>query len=211
MTFHPNIPLHHAFLHKRALVILISFLPYSALAVQPMTESDLEVVSATTGNNILNIFGASQAGLKVDNDVDTTNSEQVQLSTERYHEGEATQPAALNELRAIEEDSLQNIQSTQQAHISTDTQSTIIKQNRSTKGQASVFSTNSEIRYKNNNVHHEMRTLGKNDIAVSRDMQIDQLRLENLRGDSMDGGRSAGNIYLSDWSSQGDTRIISIQ
>ena len=51
----------------------MTMLSFSAFAVQPMSESDLEIVSITTGNNILNIFGASQAGLKVENKTNSLN------------------------------------------------------------------------------------------------------------------------------------------
>ena len=83
--------------------------------------------------------------------------------------------------------------------------------NKSTQGNASVFSTNSEINYKTNNVNRDMQALDDGEIIVSRDLQIDLLKLENLRGDNREGNRSAGNIYLSDWNSRGDTRIISTQ
>ena len=166
----------------------MTMLSFSAFAVQPMSESDLEIVSITTGNNILNIFGASQAGLKVEN------------KTNR-----------LNELRTIEEDSVQNILQPQQALISNNSQRTVVNLNKSTQGNASVFSTNSEINYKTNNVNRDMQALDDGEIIVSRDLQIDLLKLENLRGDNREGNRSAGNIYLSDWNSRGDTRIISTQ
>jgi hypothetical protein len=178
-------------------------------AVQPMSESDLEVVSATTGSNILNIFGASQAGLTVD-DSGTVNQEvsTVKLNSENYSEGEATKHIALNELRTIEEDSLQTPSNSTELIISNQSQVTLLKVNEQTKGNASVFSTNSEINYKTSNVHHQMRNIEDGGVAVSRDLQIDLLKLENLRGDNLDDGRSAGSIYLSDWRSQGDTRIF---
>lgn len=193
----------------------MTMLSFSALAVQPMSESDLEIVSITTGNNILNIFGVSQAGLKVENKTNSLNNSsigtRIELEPENYAEGEATNPIALNELRTIEEDSVQNILQPQQALISNNSQRTVVNLNKSTQGNASVFSTNSEINYKTNNVNRDMQELDDGEIIVSRDLQIDLLKLENLRGDNREGNRSAGNIYLSDWNSRGDTRIISTQ
>ena len=186
----------------------MTMLSFSAFAVQPMSESDLEIVSITTGNNILNIFGASQAGLKVENKTNSLNNSsigtRIELEPENYAEGEATNPIALNELRTIEEDSVQNILQPQQALISNNSQRTVVNLNKSPQGNASVFSTNSEINYKTNNVNRDMQALDDGEIIVSRDLQIDLLKLENLRGDNREGNRSAGNIYLSDWNSRGD-------
>jgi hypothetical protein len=174
-----------------------------------MSESDLEFVSATTGSNILNIFGASQAGLKID---DTETQEipgsSAKLETEKYQEGEATNPIAQKELDAIEEGKLQKTTTTPEFSIPQETENSIIKSNLQTTGNASVFSTSSEIKYKTTNVHHEMKTIENGGVSVSRDLQIDLLKLENLSGDQIDNSRSAGSIYLSNWNSQGDTRIF---
>lgn len=193
----------------KALTFVLSF---PALAVQPMSESDLEFVSATTGANILNIFGASQAGLKIDDStVENTDTSSVSLNTESFNEGEATKPIALNKLRSIEEDNLQIPNTNAELLLSKDTQDKVLTINEQTTGTSSVFATNSEINYKTNNVHHQMRNLENGGVGVSRDLQIDSLKLENLRGDNFDDGRSAGSIYISDWRSQGDTRIITSQ
>tara|TARA_R110001599_G_scaffold34796_6_gene111079 strand:+ start:3043 stop:3678 length:636 start_codon:yes stop_codon:yes gene_type:complete len=196
----------------KASCFLVFVLPYPALAVQPMSEADLEFVSATTGSNILNIFGASQAGLKIDGSMsEDTEVSSVSLNTENFNEGEATKPAALNKLRTIEEDNLQIPNNISELVLSKDTQNIVLKINEQTTGSASVFTTSSEINYKTSNVHHEMRNIEGGGVAVSRDLQIDLLKLENLRGDHMDESRSAGSIYISDWRSQGDTRIITSQ
>ena len=149
--------------------------------------------------------------LTVDEETGEPSSSSVQLNSENVTEGEATKSIALNKLRDIEDNSLERTAEPQQALISNDSQRTVLKLSESTTGNASVFSTNSEINYKNSNVHHDMRTIDNGGVAISRDLQIDLLKLENLRGDNTDGNRSVGNIYLSDWSSRGDTRIISSQ
>lgn len=189
-------------------------LPFSTLAVQPMSESDLEVVSATTGSNILNIFGASQAGLTVDDsevgnlDLDSPISSSTNLTTENTTEGETAKPAALNRLRTIEEEILHTPNTPAEQILSSAAQSTVLKINEQTIGSASVFETSSEINYKTNNVNLQMRNLENGGVGVSRNLQVDLLKLENLSGDQMNSGRSVGSIYLSDWQSQGDTRII---
>ncbi len=189
-------------------LVITSFLSFPVLAIQPMTESDLEVVSATTGSNILNIFGASQAGLRIDGaDSKSTDATQLQLESESFDEGEATKSITLKALLSIEEDRFKEPQNNDLT-ISKDAQTTILKLNEQTKGTASIFSTSSEINYKTSNVHHEMREIENGGIAVSRDLQIDLLKVENLKGVNSDNSRSAGSIYLSVWRSLGDTRIL---
>ena len=93
---------------KMTSVLIFILFSLQALAVQPMSESDLEVVSATSGSNILNIFGASQAGLKiVDSDTKNIEISSTKLASESFNEGEATKPAALKALRLIEDDIFQ--------------------------------------------------------------------------------------------------------
>lgn len=193
------------------LMLLLSVLSVHALAVQPMTETDLEIVSASTGNNILNIYGSSQAGLKIDeSDIRNLSTSEVKLSQEKYSEGEAATPAAINKLQYIEQKNLQTSDNDVLApSISNVTQTTIVKLNEFTSGEAAINSTNSQINYKTSNVNHEMRNIENGGVAVSRDLQVDLLKLENLRGINVDDGRSAGSIYLSNWRSLGDTRIIS--
>lgn len=200
------------YLFFKASCFFVLVFPCLALAIQPMSEKDLEIVSATTGSNILNIFGASQAGLKIDGSMsESTEVSSVSLNTENYNEGEATKPVALNKLRTIEQDNLQIPNTNIEPAVSNDTQNIVLKVNEQTTGNASVFTTSSEINYKTSNVHHQMRNIENGGVAVSRDLQIDLLKLENLRGDSLDDGRSAGSIYISNWHSQGDTRIITSQ
>ena len=137
-------------------------LPPPTLAIQPMTESDLEIVSAISGSNILNIFGASQAGLKIDDSIsETTEASSVQLSSENFNEGEATKPVALSKLRTIEEDVLQ-APNNNELVLPEDTQDTVLTINKQTIGKASLFSTNSEINYKTSNVNYEMRRYKSN-------------------------------------------------
>lgn len=192
---------------------ILSALSSSAYSVQPMTESDLEVVSATTGDNILNIFGASQAGLKVDADEKvepgsaTLQTEiNASLNKEQFQEGESVSDIAAMKLRDIEQKTFSNREPVTRENIDQSVQSNAILVSESTTKSSSAYSTNSEINYKTANFKHQMRELD-NGVAVQRDLQIDLLKLENLKGAHYD-ERSAGSIYLSDWRSRGDTRIV---
>ena len=193
--------------------LILSAFSSSAYSVQPMTESDLEVVSATTGDNILNIFGASQAGLKVDSDEKvepgsaTLQTEiNASLNKEQFQEGESISDIAAMKLRDIEQKTSSNREPATRENIDQSVQSNAILISESTTKSSSAYSTNSEINYKTANFKHQMRELD-NGVAVQRDLQIDLLKLENLKGAHYD-ERSAGSIYLSDWRSRGDTRIV---
>lgn len=188
----------------------------SAYSVQPMSESDLEVVSATTGDNILNIFGASQAGLKVDSDervepgsASLSTESKASLNKEQFQEGESVSNVAAMELRDIEQKTSSNREPANSVNLDQSVQNNVVLSNESTTKSSSAYSTNSEINYKTANFKHQMRELD-NGVAVQRDLQIDLLKLENLKGAHYD-DRSAGSIYLSDWSSRGDTRIVTEQ
>ena len=148
MTFSYHLFLQELTGLKITSAVVSVLLSAQVLAVQPMSESDLEVVSATTGSNILNIFGASQ---------------------ESFDEGEATKPIALNALRAIEDDNFHTPNNKDLA-ISKASQFTILKINEQTTGSTSLFTTSSEINYKTSNVHHEMREIRNGGVAVSRDL-----------------------------------------
>jgi len=196
--------------------LILSVLAISAQAVQPMTESDLEIVSATTGDNILNIFGASEAGLRVDNDKQvepgsaTLNAESssASLNKEQFQEGENATTIAASEIRDIEQKSRQATAAIPSNSIERKHEQTAIEASESTSKTSTTYSTSSEINYKTANFKHQMRELDNGGVAVTRDLQIDLLKLENLKGAYYDENRSAGSIYLSDWRSRGDTRIL---
>lgn len=191
------------------------------IAAQPMSEADMDNVSAVAGLNLLNIYGAPSAGLKVDTEENASSTKSSSnnrilddasveitgpLSVESYQEGETTQDFASQELTKIEEGRLNQEQGSISSFESS-LQSSAIIDDRSTIGEAQAFTTSSEISYKDRNVHHEMTELGNGAVSVSRNLQIDLLKIENLRGAHHEEHRSAGSIYLSDWSSRGDTRL----
>jgi len=194
---------------------ILSVLSGFAYSVQPMTESDLEIVSATTGDNILNIFGASEAGLRVDSNKQvepgsaTLNPENsTPLNKEQFQEGENAASIAASEIRELEQNSRQTKTIIPSSIIGQDVQQAAMLSGESTSKASSAYSTESEINYKTANFKHQMRELDNGGVAVTRDLQIDLLKLENLKGAHFDESRSAGSIYLSDWRSQGDTRIV---
>lgn len=165
-------------------------------AAQPLTESDLGNVSAEIGPNFLNIFGAPAAG--VSDDV---------LTTDTSIEGEETDVISSSELEDIEIDQLERTSSTELPIIDSATAHESIEASVRTNGQAEVFDTSSEIQFLNKDFHHELEVEELNQVTHTRDLSVDMLKLENLKGDHDDPNRHAGSIYISDWHSRGFTRI----
>lgn len=191
------------------LTAIIAFSAQTGLvhAVQPMTETDLEIVSAITGDNILNIFGASQAGLTVDTDKNSITS-QPTLKTEKYQAGETTSKKLMHQIQQSSELPAYTMESTSNTLPDASGVSTLLKSNEYSTKSSDLNTTSSEINYQSSNFKKERRSLENGGVGITRDLQIDLLKLENLRGDQTDESRNAGSIYLSDWHSRGDTRIV---
>jgi len=192
---------------------LVSLLTFSAISMyahsaKPMNETDLSSVSAVTGENILNLFGAPAAGLSIDQaEPLATSSKKVALSEDEiYQESSTTEIFAEAELESLEKSSSKQAPPSN-LDIDISAFEEAIYASEKTIGVAtSLNSSNSEIRYSNNKVHHDLTVTTGNDIKVSRDLHIDLLKVDDLRTSAE--GPSAGSIYLSDWRSKGTTHIV---
>jgi hypothetical protein len=173
---------------------------YEALA---MSETDMGGVSAVSGQNVLNIHGASAGGLMQENEESSEPSPET-LNEWGFSEGKSTQVFADEALKKVQDDL---ITSTETIAPQTNNDSLSVITDSSVVGEAQVFATSSEISYKKSNFSHNTEFHDNNSISVSRDLHIDMLKLENLSGDSLDHHRSVGSIYMSNWSSQGDTTL----
>ena len=177
-------------------------------AAKPMTEGDLGNVSAETGDNILNYFGAPAAGLTIDSDGSQEEFEpQASEQHDTYKEGETTEVFAIEEIKSLEENSKsQTNLLTEEVNIGAFEEA--IYASKQTIGVAtSLEFSNSEIKYLDKNVHHDLTVISNDNIKVSRDMHIDILKVDKLN--TTENGPSAGSIYLSDWNSQGSTTVKS--
>jgi len=163
-------------------------------AVQPLSENDMDSVSAETGQNIIDIFGPAGAGL-ADDSPDETPSE-----------GEEAKAAANTVLEDNETIDASNAPSVQPTSLSFEEAEAAITANAKTVGNAQLLDTNSQIEYKTKDFHHEADFLKDGTVVHTRDLQVDLLKLENLSGD-YDDNQNYGNIYLSDWESRGSTRM----
>lgn len=202
-------------------LISLSLISLNIYAAKPMTEDDLGSVSAETGNNILNLLGAPAAGLTIDISNDSPSSSNTKFSNltaseatstpaqyDTTHEGETTNDFAIEEIKSLENSSdfSQNLAPNNDVDISAFEEA--IYASKQTIGVAnSLEFSNSEIRYFDKDVHHNLTILSDNKVTISRDLQIDLLKVDKLN--TTKDGPSAGSIYLSDWRSQGTTRINS--
>ncbi|GEM_PF-1488223 len=183
---------------QKILGALLLFASSMVSAVQPLTEADMDNVSAEIGQNILDIFGPAAAGLEDDIDpsegstesADTSNKDAADVALK----DEERRTAETGSEQVITFDSFEDAQ-------------TAIEENTQTIGTASAFKTSSEIQYKTKGFSHKADFLGDGSVVHTRDLKIDLLKLENLRGDYNDGDRTVGNIYLSNWESRGSTRM----
>ncbi len=179
--------------------LLISFASLS-MAVQPMSESDMDGVAFDSGQNLLNIYGSPEAGLRDDDLVDT-----------KHQESKEALPVASLEVKSLEDNASKGGDGVEISNADPVAYNEAISASEEVLGTASAFTTDSEIRYKKQSVHHESTPIENGGVSVVRDLAIDQLKLENLRGDNYEQERSAGSIYISNWRSQGETRIINTQ
>ncbi len=182
--------------------------PLTAIAITPLNENDLGGVSAEVGANLLNILGAPGAGLTEDTEANENNSEsEVELETTTYQESEAATPVAKRELEQIENELAEPQGETTFAEY----ESKLLEQTVSATKQLVIsvdeLPTSSEIVYNPNGRNYEAKFADNGVVTVDRQLSIDVLKLENIRGDGFDDGRNAGNLFLHDWSSRGSTTM----
>ncbi len=176
-------------------------------AVQPMSEIDLGSVSADAGENILNIYGASAAGLRDDVTGSDQNMSATNLVKKQHQESTEVESAVDDKIKTLASGIAGYDLAILSPSLDKETVQATLSASLVTVKDLSALSTNGEIRYKNENVHHDMKHIEDGGVSVERDLSIDLLKLENLRGDYQDRSPSAGSIYISDWRSQGETRI----
>ena len=174
----------------------------TSLAVQPLSEEDMGEVSFESGLNLLNVYGPTSAGLSDDLEVAKPSEE------ENPNQAIETAASTAKEL-------LEDSESNNEAPVTIDTNADVtfkefeeaIKASVETVGTAQVFDTTSEIQYRKKDFFHGAEFLDNGDVVHTRELQIDLLKLENLRIDPLENNPSAGNIYLSDWESRGSTTL----
>ncbi len=190
-------------------VIIILF-SAALSAVQPLNELDLGDVSADAGVNVLNLYGMPAAGITVDTSEDVPlEGLSLTLPETKHSEGEEAVPAAEQRLSELER-SLQSLIKTdgEEGSVSVAIIEKIVAATDITLREASVVDNNSSIRYRSDDFQHSTDFVDPDTISINRKLLIERLSFENLSGDNGDSGRSAGSIYISNWSSQGGARIV---
>jgi len=186
-----------------ALIVTFSIISFYAYSARPLSESDLDNVSAVTGDNILNLFGAPAAGLTSDDNAELT----LPGKDDDIEEAKANETAVNEELKSLDEKNDDPSLLPDSDSIDISAYEEAINASKETVGTASTsHASSSEIRYLDKNVHHEMTPLNTNSVKVVRDMFIDRLTIDDLRTNRE--GDSAGSIYLSDWRSQGSATLV---
>jgi hypothetical protein len=186
-------------------LIALSLITSNIQAAKPMTEDDLGGVSAETGDNLLNLLGAPAAGLTIDDDGDYTPSSLAEPH-DTYKEGETTEVFAMNEIKSLENNSINQAVLPLEQDVDISTYEEAIYASKQTIGVAtSLDFSSSEIRYFDKNMNHDVNIITNNNIATTRDLYIDLLSIDKLN--TSEDGPSAGNIYLSNWRSQGKTTV----
>ena len=179
----------------------------SKFSAEPLSETDMDQVSADAGLNILNVYGNTSAGLSVDSDETESNpssNEQVNTSDEEEELASLADDEIVN---AIDTDDTNNSISALETSPESEELISAVEETDVKVGNSEVFTTTAEIKYKSNEFNHSMKTKGDGAVTITRDLHVELLKLENLSGDHHDRSRTAGDIYLSNWRSRGDTTI----
>lgn len=173
-----------------------------SLAVQPLSEEDMGDVSFDSGLNLLNVYGPTSAGLSDD--------VEVAKPSEDEDPNQAIETAASTAKELLEESEANNdtpVIIDTNANLTFKEVEEAIKASVETVGTAQIFDTTSEIQYRKKDFFHGAEFLDNGDVVHTRELQIDLLKLENLRIDPLENNPSAGNIYLSDWESRGSATL----
>lgn len=167
-------------------------------AVEPMSEEAMGSMALESGQDFIQIYGPTSAGLTIDID-DESDSKKTSAS----ESADDTAIAATKQTIADLEKQL--IEEFETAKASGDTdigQAALLKGDSIIVGQAGAFDTTSEISYKDGAFKHDAKFNKDGSVEHTRNLQVDMLKFENLSSDAAN-DNSFGSIYISDWSSRG--------
>ena len=173
----------------------------TSFAVEPLSENDMGDLALDSGQNLLQLYGPTAAGLRIealgeDEGQDQPDSEAVD---------ETSIETANSTLKSIEEQLTEEFNKGRQDLTFDPNLEAIIKPVERVVGQAASFDTTSEIQYDKDKFKHEATFNADGTVQHDRNLQIDLLKFENIGGDDLDDPSTIGSIYISDWSSRGST------
>ena len=174
-----------------AALIGIFSLSSASLAVEPMSDEDMGDFALASGQSFLQVYGPSSAGLSIDTPNDSGDVDDTSLAS------------SSKVIEDLDQDSLEIKTSEPQGNTpDADTIDGAIESGIVTVGNAQVEETTSEISYKQVDFKREAIFNTDGSVIQTRDLQIDRLEFQNI---TIDDNPSLGNVYISDWSSQGQT------
>lgn len=174
----------------------------TSFAVEPLSEDDMGDLALDSGQNLLQLYGPTAAGLRIEAvGKDESQSDAAQEDTV----DETSLEAAASTLKSIEEQLTEEFNKDRQDLNLDPNLQAIIKPVERVVGQAAAFDTTSEIQYDKDKFKHDAKFNADGTVQHDRDLQIDLLKFENIGGDDLNDPSTIGSIYISDWSSRGST------
>lgn len=181
----------------------------SASAITPLDEKGMGDVSAETSSFVLDIYGKAAAGLSVEAESSEFSDAlegkvNIKKNQSAYKEGEDSIVLADEELSkrltGVE------LATSQSPMLTSSTVKEVISATKQITQEAASFETNKTITFKPHGHHHESTVHDYNTVSVTRALHVELLEFERLRADEAEDG-GFGNLYLSDWISQGTSTI----
>jgi hypothetical protein len=173
----------------------------TSFAVEPLSENDMGELSLDSGQNLLQMYGPTAAGLRIELESDV-NDEQKTKQEEASNK--TSIETADSTLKSIEEQLTEEFNKDRQDLNLDPNLNAIIKPIERIVGQATAFDTTSEIQYDKDKFKHEATFNADGTVQHDRDLQIDLLKFDRLGTDDLN-DPSFGSLYISDWSSKGST------
>ena len=184
------------------LFIILIAATSTSFAVEPLSENDMGDLALDSGQNLLQLYGPTAAGLRID----AVGKDDLEKNTSPEDDTDETSlGAAESTLKTIEEQLTDEFTKDRQDLNLDPKLQAIIKPVERVVGQAAYFDTTSEIQYDKNKFKHDATFNADGTVQHDRDLQIDLLKFENIGGDDLDDPSTIGSIYISDWTSEGGT------
>lgn len=191
---------------------LIGVYAASASAVQPLTDSAMESVSAELSQNVLNVLGSPAAGLTEDSDAQLEISQKKVSSLDDGASVVATDILEDSDGSTTEsQEILVDIGNSASFADIEEALSSSVSVTRTANQDESLFGTSSEVSYQKSSYKKDIEVIDPFTVRQTRDMTIDLIALENLKGGFDDDDEIAGSIYLSNFETKGVTTLIERQ
>ena len=178
---------------KKHIVALIGILSLSSVgwSVEPMSDEDMGDFALASGQSFLQVYGPSSAGLSIDTPNGSGDVDDTSLTS------------SSKVIEDLDQDSLEIKTVELNPNVpDEETIDDVIEAGIITVGNAQVEDTTSQISYRNADFNREAIFNKDGSVIQTRDLQIDRLEFQNI---TIDDNPSLGNVYISDWSSQGRT------